>query len=130
MLIARRSVILLLIESTMPFTNSEIGQIHRTVGGLCERRVPDHVKHEIRLGYSISNHDVVIFEERSLRNQSSEWIKLDIAKLRYVRKRDEWQLYWKRASGKWWPYEAFTRSKTLAAMVKEIDLDSDGCFFG
>jgi hypothetical protein len=123
-------VILLHVESTMPFTNGEIEQIHRIVGGLCERRVPDHVKHEIRLSYSIANHDVVICEERTVRNQSSEWIKLDIAKLRYVRKRNEWQLHWKRASGKWWQYAPHTRSKTLEAMIKEIDLDSDGCFFG
>jgi hypothetical protein len=126
----KASVILLLVESTMAFTNGEIEQIHRIVGGFCEQRVPGHVKHEIRLSYSIANHDVVVCEERPLRNQSSEWIKLDIAKLRYVRKRDEWQLHWKRASGKWWPYEPLTRSKTLEAMIKEIDLDSDGCFFG
>ena len=114
----------------MAFTNRELEQIHRMVGGLCEQRVPDHVKHEIRLSYSIANHEVVICEERPLLDQPSEWIALEIAKLRYVRKSDEWQLYWKRASGKWWPYEPFTRSKTLAAMIKEIDLDSDGCFFG
>jgi hypothetical protein len=77
----------------MAFTNGEIEQIHRIVGGLCERRAPDHVKHEIRLSYSIANHDVVICEERPFRNQSSEWIVLEIAKLRYVRKRDEWQLH-------------------------------------
>jgi hypothetical protein len=113
----------------MAFTNGEIEQIHRIVGGFCERGVPGP-KHEIRLSYSIANHDVIICEERSLRNQSSEWIKLDIAKLRYVRTRDEWQLHWKRASGKWWPYAPHTRSTTLAAMIKEIDLDLDGCFFG
>ncbi|HBB88254.1 MAG TPA: hypothetical protein DC047_11620 [Blastocatellia bacterium] len=114
----------------MAFTNRELEQIYRMVGSLCEQRVPDHVKHEIRLSYSIANHEVVICEERPLLDQPSEWIALEIAKLRYVRKSDEWQLYWKRASGKWWPYEPLTRSKTLAAMIKEIDLDSDGCFFG
>jgi len=114
----------------MSFGNLEIQLIHRLVGELCERRVPDHVKDKIRLSYTIGNQHVVISEERLFRDPSSKWIVLEIAKLQYLRARNEWQLYWKRASGKWWPYEPHTRSKTLAAMIKEIDLDSDGCFFG
>ncbi|MFN2502390.1 MAG: DUF3024 domain-containing protein [Pyrinomonadaceae bacterium] len=30
----------------------------------------------------------------------------------------------------WWPYAPRTRSRSLAAMVKEIDADEYGCFFG
>ena len=114
----------------MAFIEREIDQIQRIVGGFCERRVPEHVKDKIRLGYAIGNHEVIIVEARPWRDESSEWIEMEIAKLRYVRKRDEWQLYWKRASGKWWPYEPHSDSRTLEAMIKEIDLDSDGCFFG
>jgi Protein of unknown function (DUF3024) len=114
----------------MAFTNRETQQIHRIVGGLCERRVPDHLRDQIRLNYRVANHEIVICEERPRWDKSSEWIELEIAKLRYVRTRNEWQLYWKRASGKWWPYEPYTGVKNLAAMIREIDLDSDGCFFG
>ena len=113
----------------MPFSSLEIQLIHRLVGELCERRTPYHVKDTIRLTYTIGNQHVVISEERPAR-PSSKWIVLEIAKLRYLRARNEWQLYWKRASGKWWPYEPHTSSRTLAAMIKEIELDSDGCFFG
>ncbi len=114
----------------MSFTNLEIQLIHKLVGELCERRTPSHVKDKIRLTYTIDNHQVIIAEERPVRDPSSERIVLEIAKLRYVRSRNEWQLYWKRTSGKWWPYEPHASSKTLAAMIKEIDVDSDGCFFG
>ena len=114
----------------MPFTNLETQQIHRLVGELCKRRAPDVVKDRIRLTYTIDNQQVVISEERPFRETAAEWIVLEIAKLRYVRSRNEWQLYWKRPSGKWWLYEPHTNSKTLAAMIEEIDVDSDGCFFG
>ena len=114
----------------MSFTNLEIQLIHKLVGELCERRTPSHVQDKIRLSYSIDDSNVIICEERPFRDPSSEWIVLEIARLRYVRRRNEWQLYWKRASGKWWRYEPHTSSKTLAAMIKEIDVDSDGCFFG
>ena len=114
----------------MTFSECEIDQIQKIVGGFCERRVPEHVKDKIRLGYTIANHDVVIVEARPRGDESPEWIEMEIAKLHYVRKRDEWQLYWKRASGEWWPYETHSDSRTLEAMIKEIDLNSDGCFFG
>ena len=114
----------------MAFNEFEIDQIQKIVGSFCERRVPGHVKDKIRLGYSIANDEVVIEEARPWQDESSEWTEMEIAKLRYIRKRDEWQLYWKRASGKWWPYEAHSDSRTLAAMITEIDLDPDGCFFG
>jgi Protein of unknown function (DUF3024) len=115
----------------MSFTNLEIQLIHKLVGELCQRRCPEHVKDRIRLSYTIGNHEVVISEERPpFRDAASEWIVLEIAKLKYVRVRNEWQLYWQRASGKWWPYEPHSTSKTLAAMIKEIDVDSNGCFFG
>jgi|SRR5262245_17185488 len=123
-------VILLLTVTKMSFTNLEVQLIHKLVGELCRRRIPDHVKNQIRLSYTISNNQVVIAEERPFRGASSEWIVLEIAKLRYVRTRNEWELYWKRASEKWWRYQPHTNSKTLRAMIKEIDRDSDGCFFG
>jgi len=73
---------------------------------------------------------VLVHEARPDWHNPSEWIESDIAKLRYVRAADEWRLYWKRASGKWWLYEPHSLSKSLSSMVKEIDIDSDGCFFG
>jgi hypothetical protein len=114
----------------MSFTNLEIQLIHKLLGGFCAQRIPDHIKDKVRLSYTIADHDVVISEERAVPSQSSDWMVLEIAKLRYVRARNEWRLYWKRASGKWWPYEPHTSSKKLEAMIKEIDADLDGCFFG
>ena len=117
-------------DPQMPFTSLEIQLIHRLVGGFCERRSPEHVKDKIRLTYTIDNQQVVISEERPFRDPLADWMVLEIAKLLYIRKHNEWQLYWKRASGKWWLYEPHSNSKTLAAMIAEIDVDSDGCFFG
>ena len=114
----------------MSFTNLEIQLIHRLVGELCQRRSPEHVRDRVRLSYTIGNNFVVISEERARENEASDWIVLEIAKLRYVRARNYWELYWKRASSKWWPYEPHSNSKTLEAITKEIDLDANGCFFG
>jgi hypothetical protein len=115
----------------MSFSNLEIQLIHKLVGEFCQKRCPEDIKDKVRLSYTIGNYAIVISEERPpFRDEGGKWSLLEIAKLRYVRVRNEWQLYWKRASGKWWPYEPHSTSKALSAMIKEIDLDSDGCFFG
>lgn len=110
------------------FSSLEIQLIDKVVGQFCERRSPSRVRDELRLTYTIANHEVVIVEERFVKNLG-KWITVEIAKLRYVRVRNEWHLYWQRASAKWWPYEPDTFT-TLEPMIREIDLDSDGCFFG
>jgi hypothetical protein len=114
----------------MSFSAKELKRIEEVVGELCERRSPAHLKDKLRLSYSVKNHEVLLQEARPDWHNPSEWIESDIAKLRYVRAANEWRLYWKRASGKWWLYEPYSSSKSLASMVKEIDSDSDGCFFG
>jgi Protein of unknown function (DUF3024) len=114
----------------MPFSEKELKQIEQLVGELCRRRSPAHLKDKLRLSYSARHHEVLVQEARPDWHNSSEWIESDIAKLRYVRASDEWRLYWKRASGKWWLYEPHSSSRSLYSMIKEIDIDSDGCFFG
>lgn len=114
----------------MAFSDEELKRIDQAVGDLCQRRSPARLWDQIRVAYSVKNHDVLIHESRPGWRNPAEWTQMEIAKLRYVRTAGEWRLYWKRASGKWWLYEPHTSSTKLSAMVKEIDVDSDGCFFG
>src|SRR5688500_15151268 len=89
----------------MPFTPIELQEIERDVGGFCRRRFPTHLAEQIRLDYEVRNLAVVIIEARPDWTDPNLWIELDVAKLRYFRSRNEWRLYWKRASGKWSLYE-------------------------
>jgi hypothetical protein len=114
----------------MAFSQQQLKQIERHVGGLCERRAPAHVRDQFQLRYDINGHNIIIRESRPGWLGSSERIESDVAKLRYIAATNEWRLYWQRASGKWWLYESQSRSRTLPAMVNEIEADSYGCFFG
>ncbi len=42
----------------MAFSEQQLRQIERDVGGLCERRAPLDLKDRIRLRYEIKNHSV------------------------------------------------------------------------
>ncbi len=114
----------------MAFSEKQLSSIRRVVRDFCERRVPQEVRDQVRLLYTVEGQNVIICESRPNWRDPSKWQEADVAKLRYVAVSDEWKLYWKRASGKWWPYKTRTRSTTLSAMLTEIDGDEYGCFFG
>ncbi|MGK2906210.1 MAG: DUF3024 domain-containing protein [Desulfuromonadales bacterium] len=53
-----------------------------------------------------------------------------VAKLKFNRSKNIWQLYWIRASGKWQIYHPSKNNNDLSSLVKEIEIDEFGCFFG
>ena len=48
----------------MAFTEVELRRIEQTVGQLCRKRSPVHLRSQVRLEYSVKGHDVVIYERR------------------------------------------------------------------
>ncbi len=114
----------------MAFSTEQLKAIRREVGSFCERRVPEHFRDEVRLVYAIEGHNVYIRETRPSFLDPSQWTCLDVAKLRYIKASNEWSLYWKRASGKWWPYDPATGLTSLEALISEVATDENGCFFG
>lgn len=114
----------------MAFSEIELKRIDKFIGGLCRKRTPEHHKDELSFEYRIIGHDVFILEIRPLWTNPQEKTKLSVAKLKYNRTRNVWQLYWQRANGKWLKYEGNPDNKGLSGLVTEIDQDSFGCFFG
>ena len=114
----------------MAFTDIDLQKIKNEVGGLCSKRTPVHLKDQLRYEYEIEKQNVVITEIRPTWNNPSEFTKLPMAKLLYVNSQKVWKLYWKRASGKWVRYEPKESAKDLRVLIKEIDNDVYGCFFG
>lgn len=114
----------------MAFSDEQLRSIRHVVLEFCEGRVPLQFRDQVRLVYDIEGYNIIIRESRPGYRDPSQWIVTDVAKIRYVSKSNEWKLYWKRASSKWWPYNPSTPSKGLKAMIAEIDADEHGCFFG
>jgi hypothetical protein len=114
----------------MAFSDLELHRIKKIMGELCTKRTPEHLKDQLRYEYEIQKHNIVILEVRPVWNNPSEYLKLPMAKLLFVKSQNIWKLYWKRASGKWEKYEPRPFDKELDVLVKEIDKDVYGCFFG
>ena len=114
----------------MAFTDLEKQLVKNVVGGLCRNRTKPHLKDKLRFDYKIKNQDVIVMEIRPGWRDPSKITESEFAKLKYVRSARAWKLYWRRANGKWLRYETEKYSEDLEYLVKEIDLDAYGCFFG
>lgn len=114
----------------MSFNDLEMKKIEKTVGSLCRKRSPANLKDQIRVEYRIKGHDVLIVEIRPRWDKPEESSEADVALLRFMRTRNQWNLLWKRASGKWGEYIPNPENQDIGVLVAEIDEDPHGCFWG
>jgi|SRR5665648_45758 len=114
----------------MAFSEIELKKIDNLVGAMCQKRIPAHIKNELDLIYRIKGHDVTLFEKRPDWCDPRKTMETPVAKLKYVRTKNEWRLYWQRRDLKWHAYDLLSSSHDLKELVDEIDVDPYCCFFG
>ena len=114
----------------MAFSEFELKYIESTIGSLCKRRSPVHLRDKLRTVYVVKGHDVAIYEERPYWKNPKEWTSHGIAKFKYIKNQNIWKLYWMRQDLKWHLYEPFSESGTIDRLVVEVDKDPYGAFFG
>ena len=94
------------------------------------RRPPLHLRDEVREGHRIEDQSIELFLNRPVFQRPGKWTEEKIAKIRYIRSRDVWEIYWQRADLKWHRYEPYPKAKTLSAALSKINEDAHACFFG
>ncbi len=115
----------------MAFSELELKRIDRAVGGLCRRSTPAAHSDELRFVYETDGHAVTIWEERPPWDGSpGDWSRMGVARFRYFRSRDEWQLYWMRRDLKWHVFDEVEPTPDLGQLVKVVGENWYGCFFG
>ena len=105
--------------------------INRTMESFILRnRPPVELRDKVDLGYSNQKNVIEIFEIRPIWSMPSETQQLPFAKIKYIKSRKIWKLYWMRASGKWQSYGPSPEYSNLEEALDEIDKDPFGCFKG
>lgn len=88
------------------------------------------IREKLDLGYSYDGKVVILFEILPEWDDPKKKQQIEFAKIRYYKSRDEWNLYWMRASGKWEIYKPFPKSSKLKKLLDVIKEDRYSCFFG
>jgi hypothetical protein len=97
---------------------------------LDEKRPPEHLRSQLDIGYAVTGQTVDIFEIRPDWQDKSATRHTPVARIRYVRTMNEWQLYWMRRDLKWHLYEPSQSHKSLMAALAVVNADEHCCFFG
>lgn len=104
----------------------------KKVGSYCEKKVPAHLKNQIRLSYKFRGNSVTIFEHRHPWKESpgTEWSSLAVAQMRYDEETGKWTLYCADRNNRWHEYRDIDPTKNIDKLLKEIDEDPTGIFWG
>ncbi len=106
------------------------GDIEIMESWLARRRPRAEIRSELDYSYLLERNTFVLCEVRPNYRTGKDWKEFPFAKIRYVKSRDIYNIYWQRANGKWIAYDPVPSVGNLAAAVAVIDADAHGCFYG
>jgi hypothetical protein len=105
-------------------------QVDTLLRAFCERRVPPEVRDKIRLTYAFRANTVTLYENRPRWNNPREWTHHAIAQMRFDKTTGQWTLYCADRNSKWHEYHEAKSTSRFEVLLKEVDEDPTGIFFG
>lgn len=115
----------------MTFSESARNRIEKIMDEYLKvSRPPIHIRDKLDIGYRIENQSVEIFEIRPAFNKPGEKTEHSVAKATFVKRSDNWKIYWMRADLNWHRYEPTPDVDDLESFLSLIEDDPYGCFFG
>ena len=93
-------------------------------------RLPKDCPDKLWFRTQVKDNRIILSERRPYFMDNNRTTTSDFAQLRYTDYDKRWHLYWKRASGKWWPYVPGKDARTVDDCIREITNDGFGCFWG
>jgi len=96
----------------------------------CENKIPPEFQDRIKLSYKIRGNNVTLIESRPYWNDPSEWSELKVAQFRYDPDEKDWSLYCADRNDRWHIYLEAESSKDIDDLLKAVDEDPTGIFWG
>jgi len=96
----------------------------------CRERIPCERFHGLRLGYNLKDNHVTLYEERLTPVSDDEWLRTPIARFSYCADLNQWVLYSIDRDLRWHIYQNIPPSLNLSRLIKALDDDPIGIFWG
>ena len=102
----------------------------RLLKQLIERRISPRVRDQIRMSVETRGNSVTLFEHRPVWRMPDRWTNGKVAQFRYDPASQRWTLYWSNRHGRRLLYEDTHPVPDIAALIREVDEDPVGAFWG
>jgi hypothetical protein len=96
----------------------------------CLNRIPEHARHNVRLIFNINENMVTLILARPYFRNPSKWAERSVAQIRFDNDINTWQLYFIDRNNNWRPYDLIQPSTDFDDLLKELDRDPTGVFWG
>lgn len=93
-------------------------------------RPEPEIRNQLELSYEIIDQSVILNEIRPVWNNPKKILTLGYAKATFVKNKNVWKVFWKRADNKWHSYKPIPIVSELKDFLKLVDHDEYGCFKG
>jgi hypothetical protein len=92
-----------------------------------EKKIPKHLRNQIRLVYKFRGNNVTLIEEREP-YKGTEWTQLDVAQFRL--ELNKWKVYWRDSKNKWHWVDHIDPDSDFEKQLQLVDKDNTGVFWG
>ena len=94
--------------------------------------MPPDISDQLRVEAVIAGNAVTIVERRPPLGEDfgPDWSSVGVARLRYSAKAGTWTLYSADSNGRWHQYEFLGPASDVHAVLREVDRDPTGIFWG
>ena len=110
----------------MALPETEKFRADKLLAAFCERRVPLHVRDQIRLLYNIQRNKIILIETRSVYDDPSRWTEMTVAQFENNEAAKTWSLYGYNRNDRRLP----VAKGALDVLIEEVDRDRTGIFWG
>jgi hypothetical protein len=114
----------------MPLTEFTKKLIETKLNDYCERKIPIVVRNQVKLAYKIVGYKVNLIEMRPYHRDPAIWTETPIAQFRFNRDTHEWSVFSIDRNDKWHLYGLIQPSADFDDMLKALDNDKTGIFWG
>lgn len=114
----------------MPLPELTRRLVEEKLGAYCERKVPPHARHQVRMSFKIRGNSITLNEERIAFSEPGTWVTIPVAQLRFDPDTSQWGIFWADRNGRWHPHSEKRPSRDFDVALRAIDADKTGVFWG
>jgi hypothetical protein len=116
-------------DSRMAIPEIESARATQALRAYCEK-VPPEIRDRLIHDFRIVGSDVELFERRPHYRERDRHVEQVVAKFRYNATRRSWTLFWADRNARWHRYENFVDRPDFLALLREVEADPTGIFWG